>query len=204
MRRPPALQSGRGRDQIGKTTKDTSWEDAMEHPSHPAVSPAKALGILALVIVAVGGYLGLAALLGNREAWAGFLFLATWGLVEKLDLKAAPRTCLGALLGLGLAWMLGGLAPLIGAVAGMAVFLGLVLLAVYLQIRGQLSLAVNPATMLFLTAGTIPHVQAGANFLAAAAAVLLGAAFFGGLAFAAAQVGRRRAAGAVAPPPAQA
>jgi hypothetical protein len=175
-----------------------SREDAMEHPTVPAVPPVKALGIVAAVVVAVAAYLGLVALLGIREGWAGFLFLAVWGLMDKLDLKAAPARIVGALAGLALAWTMGGLAPWIGAAASLAVFLALVLAAVYLQVRGQAAVVVNAATMIFLSVGTIPQVQAGADFAHAALAVLLAAAFFCGLALAGAQLARRRSAAAPA------
>ena len=41
------------------------------------ITPVKALGLLAVVVIVVAGFLGLVAAVGNHEAWAGFLFLFT-------------------------------------------------------------------------------------------------------------------------------
>ena len=158
------------------------------------VAPMKALGILAAVVVVIAGFLGLMAAVGNHEAWAGFLFLLYWSMAEGMKLEALPKSVVGALVGIGIASLLFLLPQTLGATIGGLTFLAVVLVLVYLQIRNSLPIAVNMATMIFLTVGTIPHLQSHASFIDSLAALLLGTAYFGGLAFAMSFIGRRTGA----------
>lgn len=157
------------------------------------VSRLKALGILGAVIVVVAGFIALLSLLGNHEAWAGFLFLLHWTMAEGAKREALPRSIAGSLVGLGAASLLVLLPPLLGA-AGSLLALAVILVLVYAQIRAQATIAVNMATMLFLTVGTIPHLQANARPVEILVALLLGVAYFGGLALAAGWMSKRRSA----------
>ena len=67
---------------------------------------------------------------------------------------------------------------------GSLVFLGAVLVLVYFQVMGWATTAVNMVTMLFLTATTIPAIQADVDFGDAALALVLGIIFFGALVWA--------------------
>ena len=71
------------------------------HAAAP-ITPAKALGLLAVVVIVVAAFLGLLAAVGNDEAWAGFLFLLYWSMVEGLKTEALPKSIVGALVGLGI------------------------------------------------------------------------------------------------------
>lgn len=157
------------------------------------VSPLKALGILGAVIIVVAGFIALVALFDNHEAWAGFLFLLHWSMAEGMKPEALTRSITGSLVGLGAASLLVVLPPVLGATAGGLLALAVILALVYVQIRGQAQVAVNMATMLFLTAGTIPHVQAQAELPQILLSLLLGIAYFGGLALALGWISRRRA-----------
>ena len=148
--------------------------------SAPAMSPAKGLLVLLGVVVVVGGFIGLNAALGIKEFWGGFLFLLYWTGVEHGKFEKLPGLIVGALFGLGLAYLLLALPLWLGDVGGL-VFLGLILAVVYCQIMGWLSLAVNMVAMLFLTVGTIPAVQSSTDFAGVLVALLLGIVFFGGL-----------------------
>lgn len=156
--------------------------------------PGKALATLAAVAVIIAGFVALTALLGNGEAWAGFLFLLCWSLGEGMRPERLPRTVAGALLGIGLASLLFLLPAAAGPTAGGLAFLAALLVLVYLQIRGHAPMLINMTTMIFLTVGTVPHVQEHARFGEVLVALLLGVGYFGGLAAAAALVGQRRAA----------
>lgn len=148
--------------------------------SASAMTPAKGLLVLLGVVVVVGGFIGLNAALGIKEFWGGFLFLLYWTGIEHGKFEKLPGLIVGSLFGLGLAYLLLALPLWLGEPGGL-VFLGLILVVVYCQIMGWLSLAVNMAAMLFLTVGTIPAVQGGADFAGALAALLLGIVYFGGL-----------------------
>lgn len=158
------------------------------------ITPAKALALLGVVVIVVAGFLGLTAAFGNHEAWAGFLFLLYWSMVEGMKTEALPKSILGALLGLGIASLLFLLPDRLGSTPGLLAFLVVILVLVYLQLRGRLPIAINPATMIYLTVATIPHVQAHASFTHTLVALLLGVAYFGGLALIVTGVMKRRAA----------
>lgn len=158
------------------------------------ITPVKALSLLAVVVIVVAGFLVLTAAVGNHEAWAGFLFLLYWSMVEGMKPESLPKSIVGALVGLGIASLLFLLPERLGNTPGLLAFLVVILVLVYLQLRGRLPLAINAATMIFLTVATIPHVQAHASFTQTLGALLLGVAYFGGLALIVVIVMKRRAA----------
>ncbi|HOM15512.1 MAG TPA: hypothetical protein PLB41_19590 [Rubrivivax sp.] len=158
------------------------------------ITPAKALGLLVVIAAVVTGFVALTAAVGNHEAWAGFLFLLYWSMVEGMKTEALPKSILGALAGLGIASLLFLLPDRLGSTPGLLAFLVVILVLVYLQLRSRLPMAINPATMIYLTVATIPHVQAHASFTQTLGALLLGVAYFGGLAVIVTWVMKRRAA----------
>ena len=95
------------------------------------ITPAKALGLLAVVVIVVAGFLGLMAVVGNHEAWAGFLFLLYWSMVEGMKTDALAKSMAGALVGLGIAVLLFLLPKLLGVTPGLLVFLVVILALVY-------------------------------------------------------------------------
>jgi len=157
------------------------------------MSPLKGLGVLIAVIVAIAGYIAAAAALHLSEAWAGFLFLLYWSMVEQAKPDRIPRSAIGAFVGAGTAALMT-LAPLaMGMGPGMALFLAVVLLLVYAIIMGWAPIAVNMATMIFLTVGTIPHVQGHADWRQVFFGILAGIVYFGGLALVAGALTRKKA-----------
>lgn len=158
------------------------------------ITPAKAIGLLAVIIVVVTGFLGLAAAVGNHEAWAGFLFLLYWSMVEGMKTEALRKSIVGASVGLGIASLLFLLPERLGVTPGLLAFLVVILVLVYFHITSFLPTAVNAATMIFLTVATIPHIQAHASFTQILGALLLGVAYFGGLAVVVVFIMKRRAA----------
>lgn len=79
-------------------------------------------------------------------------------------------------LGLSLAYAMHTLPPLLGG-AGWAIAIGALLMVIYCQVMGWLPIAINMATMLFLTVGTIPAVQQHADLAGAFAGLILGILF---------------------------
>lgn len=157
------------------------------------MSPVKGLLILLAVIVVIAGYIAAAIALHLSEPWAGFLFLLYWSMAEQAKLDRIAPSAIGAFVGMGTAAMMALLPPAIGMGPGMAIFMAVVLVLVYAIIMGWAPIAVNMATMLFLTVGTIPHVQAHADFGQVFLGIIAGIVFFGGLALIAAAVARRKA-----------
>lgn len=157
------------------------------------MSPVKGLLILLAVIVVIAAYIAAAIALHLSEPWAGFLFLLYWSMAEHAKLDRIAASAIGAFVGMGTAAMMALLPPAIGMGPGMAIFMAVVLVLVYAIIMGWAPIAVNMATMLFLTVGTIPHVQAQADFGQVFLGVVAGIVFFGGLAAIAAAVTRKKA-----------
>ena len=131
----------------------------MNQNENPAMSPLLALGILAAVIAILLIFIGLVALIGVTEVWAGFLFLLYWGGIHKLNMEEYAPAFIGALFGLVLIYLAHHLGELVGNPdLGLALFLALICVLVYFQILGKLHLFNNLAAMLFLTVGTIPQL----------------------------------------------
>lgn len=159
------------------------------------MSSARAFGILAIVAIVVGLYIGLTKGLGIHEYWAGFLFLLQWSMMEQTRVQALPKSALGAATGIAIACCGVWLVPLVGAPNAAIAQILASAVAVFLLIRQVAGLFVNAATMLFLTVMTIPQVAAGATPAGAYMGLLAGVVFFGGLAVAAATVSRWKAMG---------
>ncbi len=143
---------------------------------HPLKGGLVVLAVAAVVVL----FVTLNNALGIQEFWAGFLFLFYWAAIEhaRFDKLAAAAT--GALVGLGASFALHALPAFMGG-AGLTLALSLVVVLVYCQVMGWASLLVNNATMLFLTVGTVPHVQKSGDYAQIFVGLLMGVLFFGGL-----------------------
>ena len=155
-------------------------DDALTAMNQAAMTPAKGVAVLAAVAVGVAGYLVLSHALGIVEAWAGFLFLLYWAGIERMSIEKLPPCVVGALLGVVIATLPGLLPDWLGE-SKMRVFLGVIVVLVYCQIMGWLPTAINMMTMLYLTVGTIPWIQAKVDFAGMLSGALLGIGYFGGL-----------------------
>ena len=164
---------------MSNTTQTNAGQSAT--PGATAITPIKGFLILAGIVVAIGVFLVLNHLLGITEVWVAFLFLLYWAGIDHANMQTLPNCIVGAALGLLLAYALQQLPLSMGNAAGFSVFLGVILAVVYCQIMGWLLLAVNMATMLFLTVGTVPLIQASFNFSGALSALAAGATYFAGL-----------------------
>jgi hypothetical protein len=152
----------------------------MQPGATPRPTPLKALLLLFGAVLLVVGYIVLCGvLLGDKEVYAGFLFLLCWSALEHLKLERLPATILGAAIGLGLGVLLKLLlSGSLGATGGY-IFGALMLPVVYCQLMGWLPLLINFTTMTFLAVTTIPDIQAGGDFRGAAIALVAGILYFG-------------------------
>lgn len=157
------------------------------------MTPVKGLLVLLGIIVVVAGFIALNIALGVHEFWAGFLFLLYWAGIEHVAWDKLIPCVVGAVVGLTMAWLLFALPGWFGETGGY-VFLGLILVLVYCQVMGWLSVAINLTTMLYLTAGTIPAVQEGVKFDQAFISLSLAFAYFIGLVWVGMKLMARRTA----------
>lgn len=146
----------------------------------PPPGPVAAIGITIVVvigivlwIVASNGFIAPTSLFG------GFLMLWYWAAVEQLSLARLPASILGALVGIGLAWLLLYAATTYGG-AGLAGAVLALVAAIYLDVRRQVPLLVNPATMLYVTVGAAPLVQLKVDWVELSLSTVVGGLFFAG------------------------
>lgn len=162
------------------------------------LSPAKGLGVVVAIVVVVGIYLALAHYFAIAEFWAGFLWLLYWAAIEGSDFKKINASIIGALVGILTGFALHALPVQLadavqGVNLGLVIALALVLSLIYCSVMGWLELLVNHATMLFLTATTIVHVQEHGAFPGMIAALALAVIFFGSLIWLGTYVGEKMA-----------
>jgi hypothetical protein len=155
-------------------------------------TPAVGLLVLAAVAVEIALFITLTFALGIAHSWVAFLFLLYWGGIEQMKFEKLPNCIVGALLGLALAYGIRTLPAFFGP-AVWVLILGAILVLVYFAIMHWWPLVVNNATMLFLTVGTIPAVQAGAQVPSLLPAFGFGVAYFAALAWLAQLLVRRSA-----------
>jgi hypothetical protein len=160
---------------------------ATTHPATPdetvAVKPLQALIIVPIVLGLVVLYIVLNGVFGSAEYFVGYLFALYWAAIQHADLKALPASVSGAVLGLVLSLTLHMLTGRLGMLNGSLWFAALVVPVLFFQMVGMFKFCINNATMLFLTAGTISHVQASADFKNMFISLGLGVVYVGGLAW---------------------
>ncbi len=154
------------------------------------ISPVKGLMMLVAVALTVVIYLAITHYLGILEFWAGFLWLFYWAGVEQMRFDKLYAAVVGSSVGLLAAFLLHAFPQIMGT-AGLLGALGLVVALVYCLVMGWVKNLVNNATMLFLTVGTIPHLQAGGDFLQMFCSLFVGIAFFGSLLWLGGLVGKK-------------
>lgn len=145
--------------------------------------PGKVAGIAitAIVVVLLAAWMAI-WLMGlhkrDTELVGAFMFLWYWANNEQLRMDRLVPAMLGSLVGIGIAWFL-----LYGATAGgpMALAgLGVLILALYLDIIKVFPIAVNAATFLFVTLAAAPLVQLHVNWIDLTISTVAGGLFFVG------------------------
>lgn len=158
-------------------------------------APAMAGGMAALitggVVLLIAGFIALGLLLGLTPLYAGFLLLWYWGSVDMVEGKALLALLVGACGGTATAWLLQ-YGAVEGGLAGVAPVLGLIVAAIYCQLRCWLPLFINRPYMLYLTVMAAPLLQADESFAHVMAAIVAATLYFGGIVMAGRMVMARR------------
>jgi hypothetical protein len=144
-----------------------------------ALMPFNGFLIFLLVVGSVLGWLVLGSQLGIVSFFASFLFLWYWAAVEQADFKQWPQCLIGALVGAGLAWQSHYL-PVHFGTGGLVAGVGILLVAIYVQIMNWVPIAINRATMLYLTVLGAPALLEKLNVAETSLAIVGGAIFFAG------------------------
>jgi hypothetical protein len=160
-----------------ETNSAEAGKDTPATPAKPTV--AQALLVLAAVVIAIAGYIGLSGALGIRETYIGFIFVFYWLSLEHGKVQRIPAIVLGTCFGLSAAWLLQYALHSPHAAVLLPLFLAIVGFSIVCLVLGRLPYIFNTAAMLVLTVFTIPHIQQGANFLQLYVALAFAAVYFG-------------------------
>jgi hypothetical protein len=179
---------------IGALGDQTMSETPTADPA--SIRPGLANGSLIFVVV-VAAIVALSLLAGGvfglKSLFAAFLFAWYWANVEATRFDRLPAALIGALVGIGLAWLLQILPAQLGPSGGLVALLA-ILVAVFVQIQNWLPLVCNTSSMLFLTVMAAPVLVEKTDFLDVAICIVLGAGFFAAIVRAAQWVAARRGA----------
>ncbi|QJQ31305.1 hypothetical protein GV829_01655 [Sphingomonas lacunae] len=156
-------------------------------PQAAAEAPPGPVAGIVVTLIVVGLIVGW-IIIGNMSfdpkgeaVFAGFLLLWFWANNEKLDVKRLPSATLGALYGIGLAWLLYALPTNYGS-AGLVVALLAVIVSLYVQTCNFVPLVINASAMLFLTVAAAPLILTRVDWINMIIATLLGAVYFASVA----------------------
>lgn len=165
----------------------------MSDEAAPAMAGGMAAVVTGGVVLLIAGFIALGFALGLTPLYAGFLLLWYWGSVDMVEGRALAPLLVGACGGTATAWLLQ-YGAVHGGLAGVAPVLGLIVAAIYCQLRGWLPLMINRPYMLYLTVMAAPLLQAGESFAHVMAAIALATLYFGGIVTAGRIVMTRRSA----------
>ena len=156
-------------------------ETQLAKPENPLPPPPLAgLGVAGVIFAGIVMWAGICgALLSVTSMFAGFMVLWYWAKVEHLVMARLPATVLGALVGIGLSWVMLLCAQAYGG-PGFAFGLFLLFIAIYLDLIAVMPLLFNASTMLFSLVSAAPLIQLKINWLEFCLAAAGGGVFFGG------------------------
>jgi hypothetical protein len=145
----------------------------------PPPSLLAGLGAAAALVTAIIGWFALGgAFLSESTLFGGLMLLWYWAKVEHLSMQRLPASIAGALVGIGVAWVMFYGASNYGAV-GFSLGLLLLLIAIYLDIVQIFPLLFNASTMLYSIVAAAPLVQLNVNWVELCLATIGGGVFFG-------------------------
>ena len=139
-----------------------------------------AAGVTLGVVLLIIGFLALGAAFGLVPLYAGFLLLWYFGSIDVLETGALPALAVGAAGGTLTAWLLQYGVVTWGA-GGALPAVGVIVIAIFLQLRGILTLAINRAYMLYVTVMAAPLLQQHEAFDRVLLVVALATVYFGGI-----------------------
>jgi len=151
----------------------------------PPLSLSHGIQLFLLVVAVVAAWIFLCGQIGLMPVFGGFLLLWYWATVEKAAFNRLPASVIGSLAGVGLAWLFVLLPPRLGMMNGLIAAYAVTAFALFLVIMNWLPIAVNGATMLFVTVLGAPALITSINFVQFSEAVVLGAVFFAAVVYAA-------------------
>ncbi|MBA4161421.1 MAG: hypothetical protein C0515_04940 [Novosphingobium sp.] len=144
--------------------------------------PLAAIAITAIIVILIVAWIAIAiGALGMSDTTlvGAFMFLWYWANNEQMQFTRLVPAMLGSLVGIGIAWLLW-YGPAAYGGAGLAGALAALVLALYLDITKTVPIAVNTATMLFLTLAAAPLIQLQVDWLELVRSTVLGGLFFAG------------------------
>jgi hypothetical protein len=145
----------------------------------PPPSALAGLGVAAVVVTAIIAWVALGStFLSEPSLFGGFLMLWYWAKVEHLSMSRLPATVLGALVGIGIAWVMFYSSSNYGP-GGFAFGLFVLIVAIYLDIIEVFPMFVNASTMLLSIIAAAPLVQLKVNWVELCLATIGGGMFFG-------------------------
>jgi hypothetical protein len=139
-------------------------------------TPLQTVGVIAMLIPIITGYIFLGISLGLQSLFGGFLFATYWGAVKKSNITEFVPTLVGGLTGITIAYQLYVL-PLTLGTPGLVLGVIFSILPLYPLMRNKAQLFLNPAFVVFLTVATIPAVAAQHDYLGMAVGTIFGAAY---------------------------
>ena len=148
--------------------------------------PVAGIAITAIVIVLIVAWIALAVGVLNmtdKTLVGAFMFLWYWANNEQLQFNRLVPAMIGSLVGIGIAWFLW-YGPAAHGGTGLIAALGVLIAALYLDVTKMVPVAVNTATMLYVTLAAAPLIQLQVDWMELAKSTVLGGAFFAGAVFA--------------------
>lgn len=148
-------------------------------PPAPPPGPLAGLAITAIVLVLIVAWIALALqFMHDTALFGGFLLLWFWANNEHLDIKRLPSAIVGGLVGIFLAWFVVYAGTRWGG-AGIGAGVGLMVLALYLDVIKAVPFAINTSTMLYLTVAAAPLIQLHVDWQELVLSTVVGGLFFG-------------------------
>jgi hypothetical protein len=144
--------------------------------------PLAGIAITLIVIVLIVAWIAIALgmlKMSDTTLIGAFMFLWYWANNEQLQFNRLVPAMLGSLVGIGIAWFLW-YGPAAYGGAGLIGSLAVLIAALYLDITKTVPIAVNTATMLFLTLAAAPLIQLQVDWLELVKSTVLGGLFFAG------------------------
>ncbi|MBS0482863.1 MAG: hypothetical protein JSR96_12100 [Proteobacteria bacterium] len=146
----------------------------------PPPGPMAGVVITAIVVVLIIAWIAIGLqFMAVTSLVGGFLFLWYWANNEQLEIRRLPPALIGAVVGIGIGWFMLYAATKFGG-AGLAAGVGVLVLALYLDVIKAVPMVVNTATMLYVTIAAAPLVQLHVNWTELVLSTVIGGLFFGG------------------------
>ena len=153
---------------------------AIEAPAPAPMRMGLAAGVTFGVVLLVIGFLALGAALGLVPLYAGFLLLWYFASIDMLEPNALPALAAGAVGGALTAWLLQQ-GVLAWGPGGALPAVAVIIIAIFLQLRGVLPIMINRAYMLYVTVMAAPLLQQHEAFDRVLMTIAAATVYFGGI-----------------------